>query len=108
MLRKPYWVAAGFLLAAVVVFLLVRLVAANHHLNAAMASSAAASAEPALPNASPKPTPPVRISAAQLYSEYDRNAVAANDEFAGHTLEVTGRILSTENRPDGALHVRIG
>lgn len=49
----------------------------------------------------------MRISAAQLYSEYDQNAVAANDEFAGRTLEVTGKVLKSE-KDSGALHVRIG
>jgi hypothetical protein len=106
MLRKPYWVTAGFLVAAVLVFLLARLIAANRHLDAAMASSAAADFP--LPNAPQKPTAPVRISAAQLYSEYDQNAVAANDEFAGRTLEVSGKILSAEKQSDDAVRVRIG
>lgn len=108
MRRKPYWVTAGILSAAVLIFLLVRLVAANHHLDAAMASSTATSVETVLPNALQKPTAPVRISAAQLYSEYDQNAVAANDEFAGRTLEVSGKILSADKRPGDAIRVRIG
>ena len=108
MLRKPFWVTAGFLVAAVLVFLLVRLIAANRHLDAAMAGSAAASAEAAQQTVPEKPSSPVRISAAQLYSEYDQNAVAANDEFAGRTLEVSGKILSAEKQSDDALRVRIG
>lgn len=106
MLRKPYGVAAGLLLAALVVFLLMRLVVANRHLDAAMASSAPAQA--AQQNTREKPSSPVKISAAQLYSEYDQNAVAANDEFAGRTLEVTGKVLNSERNSDGAVHVRIG
>ncbi|HKR26921.1 MAG TPA: hypothetical protein VJS11_05685 [Acidobacteriaceae bacterium] len=106
MLRKPYWVTAGFLLAAVVVFLLIRIIVANRRLDAAIAASA--SPQAAQQMASAKPSSPVRISAAKLYSEFDQNAVAANDEFGGRTLEVTGKVLNSERESDGILHVRIG
>lgn len=108
MLRKPYSAAAGLLGAALLIFFVVRFIAANHRLNAAMASSTAASAEPTMQSAPQKPTPPLRISAAQLYSEFDQNAVAANDEFAGRRLEVSGKVLSVDKEARGLLRLRIG
>lgn len=108
MLRKPYWTTAGLVLAALLIFFVIRFTAANRHLDPAMAPSAAASPELTTPSAPQKSTPPVRISAAQLYAEYDMNAVAANDEFAGRTLEVSGRILSVGQDSDGNIQLRIG
>lgn len=106
--RKPYWATAGLLVAALLVFVMVRFTASNRHLDSAMASSAAESAESASQTAPQKPPPPLRISAAQLYSEYDQNAVAANDEFAGRTLAVSGKILGVDKPSTGGLHLRIG
>lgn len=36
------------------------------------------------------PRPPVKISAADLYSAFDLNGVAANDQYSGRQLEVSG------------------
>jgi hypothetical protein len=104
MLRKSYWASAGLLFAALLVFLVVRFTAANRHPDAAMASSTASSVPQSAPHEAP---PPLRISAAQLYAEYDQNAVAANDEFAGRTLEVSGKILSAAHASGGMTRLRI-
>lgn len=105
MLHKPYWVSAGLLFAALLVFAMVRFTAANRHLDSAMARSVVVTAEVAAPQ---KPAPPLRISAAKLYAEYDQNAVAANDEFAGRTLEVSGKILSAPQASGAVAQLRIG
>lgn len=108
MLRKRYWATAGLLVAATLILLIVRFTAANGHLDAAMAGSAAPSHEFAAQSASQKSSAPLRISAARLYAEYDENAVAANDEFAGRTLAVSGKILSADQEAGHTINLRIG
>jgi tRNA_anti-like len=45
------------------------------------------------PSAAPEPAP-VEVSAADLFHEYDRNEVAADDLYKGKHLLVTGRVAS--------------
>jgi hypothetical protein len=64
----------------------------NHGSTMAVAATAPATPEPAA--APEQPATAVQISAVDLFREYDRNEVSADDAYKGKRLLVTGRVAS--------------
>ena len=90
----------------VIVVVLRMIVAANDR----SATPVAASASTAPLETTEVRRPPVKISAADLYSAYDLNGVAANDQYSGRQLEVSGVLSGKKIGQQGSrahLHLKV-
>lgn len=54
----------------------------------------------------PEETGAVRVSAAALAADFKRNAVAAEERYAGHRLIVDGTVAAVDKTPFGMIYIR--
>ena len=91
----------------VIVVVLRMIVAANDRSATPVAASASTAPSVETPELR---RPPVKISAADLYSAFDLNGVAANDQYSGRQLEVSGVLSGKKIGQQGSrahLHLKV-
>lgn len=80
---------------------------ANPSSNQAAAPAADSVAVPAEPTPAPTAVPAIDITAAKLYKAYDENELAADDNYKGKILRVSGKVGSIDQDMFNSLYVTL-
>lgn len=102
MTRKTSWAVVSIVGAVLVVAALRTFLAA--HDRPAISTTSVSEASTDQPQ---NPPSIMKVSAADLYAAYDVNAVAANDEFSGRRLEVSGVVFGKGEPARAGVHLRL-
>ena len=106
-MARKFSFAAVSIGGILIVVILRMIVAANDRSATPVAASASTAPSGDIPDVR---RPPVKISAADLYSAYDLNGVAANDQYSGRKLEVSGVLSGKRIGQQGSgahLHLKV-
>lgn len=106
-MARKFSLAAVSIGGILIVVMLRMIVAANDRSATPVPASASTAPSGDIPDLR---RPPVQISAADLYTAYDLNGVAANDQYSGRKLEVSGVLSSKRVGQQGSgahLHLKV-